>query len=98
MMLTLVMNITEMMIFDNKNQFVPQHTIHGMAISSVWRFVMSTLVMSIKSWRTCSLVVGVHYLRFLRIFHTQLHGNRYPCDKEEMMFHLECWKVPFCDL
>jgi hypothetical protein len=40
----LVTNITEMMIFNKWDQFVPQHTIYGMEISSVWMFVKSTLV------------------------------------------------------
>jgi hypothetical protein len=70
-MLMLVMNITEMMIFNKMNQFVPQYAIYGMEISSVWMCVKSTLLMSIESWQTCgSLVVGVLYNRFLRMFHT----------------------------
>ena len=70
MMLMLVMNITEMMIFNKRNQFVPQHAIYGMEIYSVWMFMKSTLVMSIKSWHTCSLVVEVLCNGFLRMIHT----------------------------
>jgi hypothetical protein len=40
----LVMNITEMAIFNNRNQFVPQHAIHGNGISSVWMCVKCTLL------------------------------------------------------
>jgi hypothetical protein len=83
MMLMLVMNITEMMIVNKRNQFVPQHEIYGMEISSVWMFVKSTLVMSIESWHTCSLVVGVLFNGFLRMFHS-LAWQQYLCDKEEM--------------
>jgi hypothetical protein len=56
---------------------------YGMEISSVWMFVKSTLVLSIESWHTCSLVVGVLFNGFLRMFHS-LAWQQYLCDKEEM--------------